>query len=127
MNLPKPKPAINIFCSIDFVFFNYTEMNNKPKSQNNEIAHYVFSGSTTMIGVCITVIALFKVMNTNLKTYADEILGVDTFIFIFAAFFSYLTLRNDKNKSLEKFADLLFFTGMSILILVGVIIVFSTY
>ena len=80
-----------------------------------------------MIGVCITVIALFKVMNTSLKTYADEILGVDTFFFIFAAFFSYLTLRNEKNKHLEKIADLLFFAGMSILILVGIIIVFSTY
>ena len=97
------------------------------QNDNKEIAHYVFSGSTTMIGVCITVIALFKVMNTSLKTYADEILGIDTFFFIFAAFFSYLTLRNEKNKHLEKIADLLFFAGMSILILVGVIIVFSTY
>ncbi|MFN8261497.1 MAG: hypothetical protein U0X41_11235 [Chitinophagales bacterium] len=97
------------------------------QDKNNEIAHYVFSGSTTMIGVCITVIALFKVMSTNLKTYADEILGIDTFIFIFAAFFSYMTLRSDRNKPMEKFADLLFFTGMSILILVGLLIVFSTY
>lgn len=97
------------------------------QNENKEIAHYVFSGSTTMIGVCITVIALFKVMNTSLKTYADEILGIDTFFFIFAAFFSYLTLRSEKNKHLEKIADLLFFAGMSILILVGVIIVFSTY
>jgi hypothetical protein len=40
-----------------------------------------------MIGACITVIALFKVMNINYKTYADEIIGIDTFIFIFSAFF----------------------------------------
>lgn len=102
-------------------------MKSSPDKNNREIAHYVFSGSTTMIGVCITVITLFKVMNTNLKTYADEIIGIDTFFFIFAAFFSYLTLRDDRRVRMERIADLLFFAGMSILLLVGVLIVFSTY
>lgn len=102
-------------------------MKEQPEKNNREIAHYVFSGSTTMIGVCITVIALFKVMNTSVKTYADEILGIDTFIFILAAFFSYLTLRNNNRGKAERIADLFFFTGMTVLLLVGVMIVFSTY
>jgi len=102
-------------------------MNKISKNNNKDIAHYIFAGSTTMIGVCITVIALFKAMSTHLTTYADEILGIDAFLFIFAAFFSYLTLRDDRKAHLERIADLLFFTGMSILLLVGVLIVFSTY
>lgn len=94
---------------------------------NKEIAHYVFSGSTTMIGVCITVISLFRIMKLGKETYADEILGIDTFLFICACFLSYLTLRNDKNKRLERIADFLFFAGLSILLLVGLMIVFSAY
>lgn len=102
-------------------------MNKQDQGDNREIAHYVFSGSTTMIGVCITVIALFKVMHTSVKTYADEVLGVDTFVFILAAFFSYLTLRNKNSGRMERAADFFFFSGMTVLLLVGVMIVFSTY
>ena len=101
----------------------------KIQTENNskEIAHYVFSGSTTMIGVCITVISLFRIMKLGKETYADEILGIDTFLFILSCFLSYLTLRNEKNKRLERIADFLFFAGLSILLLVGLMIVFSAY
>ncbi|HNM32135.1 MAG TPA: hypothetical protein PKM51_05240 [Chitinophagales bacterium] len=100
----------------------------KPTNKNNrEVARYIFSGSTNMIGACITVIALFKVMNINYKTYADEIIGINTFIFIFSAFFSYLNLRDNSRVALERIADWLFFIGMTILIFVGLLIVFSTY
>jgi hypothetical protein len=92
-----------------------------------EIARYVFSGSTTMIGVCITVIALFRITNTGLTTYADEILSVDTLFFISSAYLSYLVLRSSKNRRFEKIADFLFFAGMSIMLLVAIIIVFFTY
>ena len=102
-------------------------MHKEEDNNNRDIAHYVFSGSTTMSGVCITVIALFKVMNVNAKTYADEILGIDTFIFIVSAFLSYLTLRSSHAWKLERYADYFFFAGLTVLLLVGVIIVFSTY
>ncbi len=107
--------------------YNKLFMKDPQEKNSREIAHYVFSGSTTMIGVCITVIALFKALNTGIKTYADEILGIDTFIFIAATFLSYVTLRSDRRRGLERFADILFFTGMSILLLVGVLVIFSTY
>ncbi|MBS1497238.1 MAG: hypothetical protein JSU03_04105 [Bacteroidetes bacterium] len=96
-------------------------------NDKREIARFVFSGSTTMIGVCITVIALFKITNTGIRTYADEILSLDTFIFISSAYLSYLVLRSSQNRRLEKFADALFFVGMSIMLLVGILIVFFTY
>ena len=102
-------------------------MKDQPHKNDREIAHYVFSGSTTMIGVCITVIALFKVMSFSQKTMADEILGFNTLFFMLAAFFSYLTLRNRNSARMERLADFFFFAGMVILLLVGVMIVFSTY
>jgi len=95
--------------------------------ENGKIASYVFSGSNTMVGVCITVIALFRVMKMGIKTYADEILALDTFIFIIASLLSYAVLRKEKNQRLEKWADVSYFTGMIIMAFVGIIIIYTTY
>ncbi|MFN8297073.1 MAG: hypothetical protein U0T69_12815 [Chitinophagales bacterium] len=94
---------------------------------DKEIAHHIFSGSTTMIGVCITVISLFRIMQINKQTLVDEILGADILLFIFSCFFSYLSLRNAALKSIENIADIIFFTGLLLLLVVGFIIVFTTY
>mgnify|MGYP006910061883 CR=1 FL=1 len=94
---------------------------------NNEIAQHIFSGSTTMIGVCITVISLFRIMKIGKETLVDEILGIDTLIFIFACFLSYLCLRNSELKHIENIADFLFFVGLLLLLIVGFIIVLTTY
>jgi predicted membrane protein len=97
------------------------------ENQQRSIASHVFSGSTTMVGVCITIIALFKVMNISMHTYADEILSIDTLLFITAALFSYLSLRRNRFRLTEIIADFSFFTGMIIMLFVGFIIVFTSY
>ncbi len=94
------------------------------KSTSREIAHHIFSGATAMIGVCIMVITLFTVMNFSLKSYADEILGINSLIFIISAFFSYLSIRKKNDRRMEWIADILFFIGMLIMVLVGLIIIF---
>lgn len=101
-------------------------MENKNR-RSRDIAHSIFSGSTTMIGVCITVIALFRVVKISMKTYADEVLGIDTFLFIVSALLSYLTLRNNQLYRTERWADGIFFAGMLIMVIVGLIIVFTAY
>ena len=93
--------------------------------KSRDIAHSIFSGSTTMTGVCITVIALFRVMKIAGQSYADEILGINTFIFILSTLLSYLTLRNNNLRHTEKWADILFFAGMVVMVIVGLIIVFT--
>jgi hypothetical protein len=97
------------------------------KDRNRNIADHIFNGSITMSGVCVTIIALFRVMKIGLLTYADEILSVNTFIFLAATMFSYMSLRKDNNKLTETLADILFFTGMVSMIIVGIIIVYSAY
>ena len=99
-------------------------MNNNNKER--EIAHHVFNGSITMIGVCITVIALFRVMKTSFQTYADELLSMDTLIFITASLFAYTALKRNNNARLEKVADVLFYVGMFIMLAIGAVIVLET-
>ncbi len=101
-------------------------MNNNPKN-NGKIPEHIFNGSTTMVGVSITVIALFKVMKISIDTYADEILSADTCLFLAAAILAYTALRKEENAKLERIANILFFTGMAIMMIVAFIIVYSTY
>jgi hypothetical protein len=96
------------------------------EERNREIGHHILTGSTTMIGVCITVIALFRVMNTSLKTYADELLAFDNIVFIVAALFAYSSIRKDNNKKLERIADVSFLFGMLLILVAAIMIVFSS-
>lgn len=100
---------------------------NNHTDDNKKIASYVFSGANTMVGVCLTVITLFRIMKTGLQTYADEVLALDISLFIIASILSYAVLRNDKNKHLEKWADLFYYAGMIIMFFVGLIIIYTTY
>lgn len=99
---------------------------NKTPSEPNLIAHHIFAGSIAMMGVCVTVIALFSVLHVSVKTYADEVLGVNNFIFITAALLSYSAMRKGSNR-LEYWADRLFFLGMLIMVVVGIMIVMIAY
>ncbi|HRH49558.1 MAG TPA: hypothetical protein PLP23_12460 [Panacibacter sp.] len=100
------------------------KMNNR---QNKTIAEHIFNGATTMAGVCVTIIALFRVMKMGISTYADEVLAADTCIFIAAAMLAYMALRREKYSTIENIADILFFLGMGIMMVVGILIVYSTY
>ena len=99
--------------------------NNHPQSKT--ISEHIFNGATTMAGVCVTIIALFRVMKVGISTYADEVLAADTCIFIAAAMLAYIALRREKYTTIETIADILFFLGMGIMMVVGILIVYSTY
>jgi hypothetical protein len=92
--------------------------------RKNQIDHHIFNGSVALIAVCLTVISLFKVTKTGVETYADEMMGVATMIFILAAFLSYSSLRNENNSWFEKIADILFFLGLLLMLVSGAVILF---
>ena len=78
-----------------------------------------------MIGVCVTVIALFRVMKISVQTYADELLAFDNIIFITAAIFAYSAIRKEHNRKLERIADITFLTGMLLMLAAGIVIIYS--
>lgn len=92
------------------------------KQQREAMSYHILSTASTMIGVCITVITFFKVTDFNLKTYADDLLGLDTLLFIICCFLSYISIRKQNDKKIELIADLLFMLSMSIMVLVGLLI-----
>jgi hypothetical protein len=97
-------------------------MNSQKKQQKEVLSYHILVTASTMIGVCLTVITIFKVTNFHLKTYADELLGVDTLLFILSSFLSYISIRQGYNKKLEFVADNLFIAAMSIMVVAGILI-----
>ena len=96
----------------------------KEEEVNRQIAHHILTGSTTMIGVCITVITLFRVMKSSIESYADELLAFDNIVFITSAILAYSSIRKENNRLLEKLADIIFLFGMLLMLLAGIMIVF---
>jgi hypothetical protein len=75
--------------------------------------------AATMIGVCITTISLIKLLeHFKGAVFADEILEVDSFLFLVSAFVSYVSMRLDqKLKSLEAAADIVFLVAMGVMVI----------
>ena len=66
-----------------------------------------------MVGVCLTVIGLIRVVITLRKTdtFADDLLAMDALLFLIACLASYWALRTRSAKRkyrVERFADLVF-------------------
>jgi amino acid transporter len=82
-----------------------------------------------MVGVCLTVIGLVRVVITLGKadTYADDLLALDALLFLTCCFLSYAALRSrgaHRMHRLEKIADSIFIVAMIVMV---VICAFITY
>ena len=82
-----------------------------------------------MVGVCLTVIGLVRVVITLGKadTIADDLLAADALLFLVACFLSYAALRSRGTRrmhQLERFADGVFILAMIVMV---VICAFLTY
>ena len=103
-------------------FYSSMSNQNQQEEQSKSLAHQILPTASTMIGVCVTVITFFRTTNFHLKTYADDILGFDTLLFVSACFSSYISIRKRNNRRVELIADYSFLLGMSIMVFVGLLI-----
>jgi hypothetical protein len=104
--------------------------NVEPESRlEKDICIHIFSVSAGMVGVCLTVIGLLRVVITlrQTDTFADDLLAMDAFLFLIACLSSYWGLRTRSVKRMyrvERFADIAFILA---LILMVVVCGFVTY
>ena len=75
-----------------------------------DICIHIFTVSAGLVGVCLTVIGLLRVVITLRKTdtFADDLLAIDAFLFLVACLSSYwaLRIRSDRRMyRVERFAD----------------------
>lgn len=94
-----------------------------------DISIHIFTVSSAMVGVCLTVIGLIRVVITFGKadTVADDLLAADAFLFLLSCLISYSALRTRSKRRMhrmERIADGIFILAM---ILMVVICGFITY
>ena len=106
-------------------------MQNERKSTvlDEDISVHILSVSAAMVGVCLTVIGLLRVVITIQKTdtIGDDLLALDAVLFLTSCLLSYWALRTRtvrRMHNVERIADVVF---MLALVLMVAVCVFVTY
>ena len=102
----------------------------EPSITPREMTEYIFSVSAGMVGVCITVIGLFRIVSRSAQvdSVADNLLSINALVFLASCFLAYLGLRaraTRNRKRFERAADYLFLAGLTMMSVVGVLIAYE--
>jgi multisubunit Na+/H+ antiporter MnhF subunit len=95
--------------------------------QDNNLSGHILPTSGAMLGVCMTVISIVKLTQSNrgFASWVDDVLALDALIFLTSSIFSYLSIRSKSKKVyFEDIADKMF---MLALILMGASVLLLTY
>jgi hypothetical protein len=108
-----------------------TEPRRKTDSHlEQDICIHIFTVSSAMVGVCLTVIGLVRVVITlgTADTLADDFLAGDALLFLISCLLSYWALRSRglrRMHRLEKIADGIFIAAMVGMVVVCALITYS--
>ena len=77
----------------------------------------------------MTVISLVQLIPKNaVSSWADDVLAINSFVFIVSAWLSFWTLRHEVHaEKLEQAADWLFLAGLTVMGIVSVLIAFDLF
>jgi hypothetical protein len=94
-----------------------------------DISVHLFTVSAAMVGVCLTVIGLIRVVITlgKIDTVTDDLLSLDAVLFVMACLLSYYALRTRSVKrmhKIERVADVIFIAAMLLMTAICVLITF---
>ena len=95
-----------------------------------DICIHIFTVSSAMVGVCLTVIGLVRVVITlgRADTLADDFLAGDALLFLVSCLLSYWALRSRSVRRmhrLEKVADALFIIAMIGMVIICALITYN--
>jgi hypothetical protein len=88
----------------------------------------ILQSASTMVGVCVNVVGLFRVLGKSQETYADNILAVDAVVFLLSAGAAYVSLRLGSprlRRLFETAADLTFLLALAVIVVVCAIIAYE--
>ena len=97
-----------------------------PEGNHSPLSAHILPTSATMIGVCITVISLVRVVEAtnDVSTMIDKVVAGDSLLFLAAAFMSYLSMRSGRprRRYLESYADVVFMIALGVLAMAGILV-----
>ena len=95
-----------------------------------DISIHIFTVSSAMVGVCLTVIGLIRVVITlgRADTLADDLLAADALLFLISCLLSYWALRSrsvHRMHRLERIADAIFIVAMIGMVIICALISYT--
>ena len=93
------------------------------KSLEADICILIFTVSAGLVGVCLTVIGILRVVITARKvdTVADDLLAIDAILFLLSCLLSYWALRTRSIRRMhlvERFADAIFLFALLCMVVI---------
>jgi len=96
------------------------------KNGKGDISHHILPASSNLLGICFVILSFMKLTKTGLETIIDELMAAGIVLFLAASILSYASIRAQKKAELyEKAADVIFLSGLSLLAMTAVVIVFE--
>jgi hypothetical protein len=102
-----------------------------PKSTLEEdISIHIFTTSATMVGVCLTVIGVLRVVLRirSVSTWSDDLLSIDAMLFLGACGVAYWALRTRSIRRrllTEKIADVIFLFALTLMTTICALITYT--
>jgi len=107
-------------------------MRNRDRSQQleDDLCVHIFTVSAGMVGVCLTVIGILKVVLAAHKvdTLADDFLAADAVLFLISCLLSYWALRTRSMKrihTVERCADIVFLSALLFMVIICGFLVYA--
>jgi hypothetical protein len=79
----------------------------------NKLSQHILPTSAQLVGVCVTVISLIKVLHIgHAGMIIDRLLAINCMLFTVSALLSYASIRGYKTEQMESYADQFFMLGL---------------
>jgi cytochrome c oxidase assembly factor CtaG len=103
---------------------------NESTDLEQDICIHIFTVSSAMVGVCLTVIGLIRVVITlgTADTLADDFLAGDALLFLISCLLSYWALRSrsvHRRHRLERIADGIFIFAMICMVVICALVTYT--
>jgi len=88
---------------------------------------HILNTSSNLLGICFLLLTSLKVLGKSQQTIIDDITFVAIVLFMLSCLLSFLSLRKQASQSrkLEKIADYIFLTGLSVLFVTAILFSFN--
>lgn len=101
-----------------------------PAALEEDISVHIFTTSAAMVGVCLTVIGIIRLViaGRNTGTIADDLLAADALLFMTSCLLSYAALRTRHKARMyrvENVADTIFVLALMLMVAVCGVIAYS--
>src|ERR1700754_1292055 len=99
----------------------------KPARQAGTRSIHIMNVSSSLIGICLVIIASIRVFGQAEKTVVDQITAIAALCFMTSCMLSFLSIRNNskRHEKMENIADLIFLGGLSLLFITTILLSFN--